>query len=235
MLSLLRFIANQLAPLTLLGAILAYLYPPLFMIFAESVLGMKLVLWMFAITMFALGLVLETEEALGRPLISKLDLQALVSGPELKAYEARSFLGNSGLWKYLRTNYDLDEQIAFIFAQADATRRGDERGTYTFAQLPNELWKEPLSTARQDALVDAVTLDHEGIVLGLSGFFAARGLEIAELNTRRYNAPHTGAAMFSVQMTVNVPAEVHTGGLREEFMEYCDSENLDAVFEPAQR
>lgn len=84
-------------------------------------------------------------------------------------------------------------------------------------------------------LVDAVTLDHEGIVLGLSGFFAARGLEIAELNTRRYNAPHTGAAMFSVQMTVNVPAEVHTGGLREEFMEYCDSENLDAVFEPAQR
>ena len=62
MLSLLRLIANQLAPLTLLGAILAYLYPPLFMVFAESVLGMKLVLWMFAITMFALGLVLETEE-----------------------------------------------------------------------------------------------------------------------------------------------------------------------------
>ncbi len=84
-------------------------------------------------------------------------------------------------------------------------------------------------------LVDAVTLDHAGIVLGLSDFFAKRELHIAELNTRRYNAPHTGAAMFSVQLTVNVPAEVHTGSLREEFMEYCDSENLDAVFEPAQR
>ena len=84
-------------------------------------------------------------------------------------------------------------------------------------------------------LVDVVTLDHEGIVLGLSDFFAKRGLEIAELNTRRYNAPHTGAAMFSVQMTINVPADVHTAGLREEFMEYCDSENLDAVLEPAQR
>jgi len=59
---LLYFIANQLAPLTLLGAILGYLYPPLFMIFAQPLLGMKLVLWMFAITMFALGLVLQTDD-----------------------------------------------------------------------------------------------------------------------------------------------------------------------------
>jgi len=62
MLSLLRLIAAQLAPLTLAGAILAYLYPPVFMVFAEPLLGMKLVLWMFAITMFGLGLVLETDE-----------------------------------------------------------------------------------------------------------------------------------------------------------------------------
>jgi BASS family bile acid:Na+ symporter len=60
--NLLRFIANQLAPLTLLGAIIGYLYPPVFMVFATTVLGMKLVLWMFAITMFALGLVLEADD-----------------------------------------------------------------------------------------------------------------------------------------------------------------------------
>jgi len=36
-------------------------------------------------------------------------------------------------------------------------------------------------------VIDVVSLDHEGIVLGLSNFFAARKLEIAELNTRRYN------------------------------------------------
>jgi len=83
--------------------------------------------------------------------------------------------------------------------------------------------------------VDVVTLDHEGIVFGLSGFFATRGLEIAEVSTRRYNAPHTGALMFSVQMTVNVPRSVHVATLREEFLEYCDEQNLDAVMEPAQR
>ncbi len=84
-------------------------------------------------------------------------------------------------------------------------------------------------------LVDVVTLDHEGIVFGLSNFFATRGLEIAEVSTRRYNAPHTGALMFSVQMTVNVPQNLHVATLRDEFLEYCEEQNLDAVMEPAHR
>jgi glycine cleavage system transcriptional repressor len=41
--------------------------------------------------------------------------------------------------------------------------------------------------------------------------------------------------MFSVQMTVNVPRTVHVATLREEFLEYCDEQNLDAVMEPAHR
>ncbi len=84
-------------------------------------------------------------------------------------------------------------------------------------------------------LIDAVSLDHEGIVLGLSDFFAVRELEISEMNTRRYNAPHTGAKMFSVHMTVNVPATLSVAQLRDEFLDYCDQENLDAVMEPADR
>ncbi|MDH3978630.1 MAG: glycine cleavage system protein R [Gammaproteobacteria bacterium] len=84
-------------------------------------------------------------------------------------------------------------------------------------------------------VIDVVSLDHEGIVLGLSNFFASKDLEIAELNTRRYNAPHTGAAMFSVQMTVNIPAGMQVSALRDEFLEYCDTENLDALMEPASR
>lgn len=54
--SFLRFIAKQLAALTLLGAVLAYLYPPLFLIFKASYL------WFFAVTMFALGVVLDPQE-----------------------------------------------------------------------------------------------------------------------------------------------------------------------------
>jgi len=83
--------------------------------------------------------------------------------------------------------------------------------------------------------VDVIALDQEGIVAGLSNFFSSRSLTIADLNTRLYNAPHTGSAMFSVQMTISIPRSTHLATLREEFHEYCESQNLDAVIEPAQR
>jgi glycine cleavage system regulatory protein len=36
-------------------------------------------------------------------------------------------------------------------------------------------------------------------------------------------------------MTVNVPSTVQVSGLRDEFLEYCETENLDAIIEPADR
>lgn len=80
--------------------------------------------------------------------------------------------------------------------------------------------------------VDVVCLDQAGIVSALSGFFAARGIDIAEMNTRSYPAPHTGAPMFGVYMVINVPSSIHLGAMREEFMDLCDNLNLDAILEP---
>lgn len=53
---ILRLIANGLAPLTLIGAILAYFMPEYFLIFGS------IFKWLFAATMFALGVVLEPTE-----------------------------------------------------------------------------------------------------------------------------------------------------------------------------
>ena len=89
--------------------------------------------------------------------------------------------------------------------------------------------------AREDMIpysVDVVCLDQAGIVAAVSGFFAARGIDIGELSTRGYAAAHTGAQMFSVYMIINVPARIHVGALREEFMDFCDQMNLDAILEP---
>ena len=64
MITLLRLIANGLAPLTLLGAIAAYFAPGLFLPFKD------VYLWLFAATMFSLGVVLEPadlRETLTRP------------------------------------------------------------------------------------------------------------------------------------------------------------------------
>jgi len=93
---------------------------------------------------------------------------------------------------------------------------------------------EPRGT-RTDMLpysVDVVCLDQSGIVSGLSGFFSSRGVDIAEVSTRTYPAAHTGAQMFAVQMVVNVPGRIQVAQLREDFMEFCDSLNLDAILEP---
>jgi glycine cleavage system transcriptional repressor len=88
---------------------------------------------------------------------------------------------------------------------------------------------------RPDAVtysVDVVCLDQPGVVFNLAGFFSSRGIDIAEVNTRSFAAAHTGAPMFSVQMTVHVPSRIQIAALREEFMELCDHMNLDAILEP---
>jgi glycine cleavage system transcriptional repressor len=80
--------------------------------------------------------------------------------------------------------------------------------------------------------IDVIGPDQAGIVSGLAGFLTARQIEIAEVASRSYAAAQTGAAMFAVQMMINVPARQPIATLREDFMEYCDSQNLDAILEP---
>jgi glycine cleavage system transcriptional repressor len=44
--------------------------------------------------------------------------------------------------------------------------------------------------------------------------------------------PRTGTPMFSVHLTVDIPATLQIAMLRDEFMDFCDQLNLDAVIEP---
>ena len=85
---------------------------------------------------------------------------------------------------------------------------------------------------RMPYAVDVVSLDQQGIVYNLANFFAARDVEIAEVATRHYSAAHTGAPMFEVQMAVNIPASLHVAGFKDEFHDFCDELNLDAMLEP---
>lgn len=80
--------------------------------------------------------------------------------------------------------------------------------------------------------VDVISMDHPGIVNNLAGFFAERNINIEDMSTSSYAAAHTGTPMFAVHMTVGIPADMHIAALREEFMDYCDRLNLDAVLEP---
>ena len=80
--------------------------------------------------------------------------------------------------------------------------------------------------------VEVLSIDQPGIVHELANFFSTRQINIRELNTNRYAAAHTGTPMFSLYMTVNIPSDVRIANLRDDFLEYCDNLNMDAVLEP---
>ena len=80
--------------------------------------------------------------------------------------------------------------------------------------------------------VEVVAMDQPGIVRSLAAFFSRNGINIEELQTSTYPAPHTGTPLSSVVMTVGIHAKVHIPTLRSDFLDYCDELNLDATFEP---
>lgn len=80
--------------------------------------------------------------------------------------------------------------------------------------------------------VEVVAIDHPGIVHEVANFFARREINIEDVYTSRYPAPHTGAPMFTLHMTVGIPADTSIATVRGEFMDFCDELNLDAMLAP---
>ena len=76
--------------------------------------------------------------------------------------------------------------------------------------------------------VEVVAIDHPGIVHKLASFFSGRQINIVDLHTERYAAAHTATPMFSVSITIGVPADMAIKALRDEFIDMCDELNLDA-------
>ena len=79
--------------------------------------------------------------------------------------------------------------------------------------------------------VKVVSMDHPGIVHNISDFLSSRNLNIEEVETKTYPAAHTGTPMFSLDMTISIPADSSVRNLRDEFITFCDDLNLDASLE----
>jgi glycine cleavage system transcriptional repressor len=124
----------------------------------------------------------------------------------------------SGAWNAVAK---LEAQLKTLGAKLELTVVA--RATEARATRPNML----------PYLVDVVSMDHPGIVHDIAEFFSTRAINIEDLSTWTYAAAHTGTPMFSLSMTVAVPAELPIGQLREEFTRFCDELNLDATLEPA--
>ncbi len=88
------------------------------------------------------------------------------------------------------------------------------------------------SSKKVPYMVEVVSMDHPGIVNNVADFFSSRNINIEDLSTGSYSAAHTGTNMFTMQMVISIPADLHLRDLRAHFTEFCDNLNLDAIMEP---
>ncbi len=88
---------------------------------------------------------------------------------------------------------------------------------------------------KQDHLpyhVEVISIDHPGIVYKVADFFSSRQINVEEMNTSSHHAPHTGTPMFVLNMVLGIPRKQSITQLRESFLDFCDSQNLDGLLEP---
>lgn len=90
----------------------------------------------------------------------------------------------------------------------------------------------PISRNQLSYMIEVVSMDHPGIVYDIAKFMSDHKINIEDLTTSSYAAPHTGTQMFSMNMTISIPADLSIATLRNEFMDMCDDLNLDAVMGP---
>ncbi len=80
--------------------------------------------------------------------------------------------------------------------------------------------------------IDVVGIDQPGVILEITQFMTKSKLSIQDMFSNNYLASSTGAKMFSLHMTINIPMDASIASVRGDFMDFCDRLNLDAIMEP---
>ena len=70
------------------------------------------------------------------------------------------------------------------------------------------------------------------IINELCQFFMDHNVELENLTCDTYQAPQTGGTMLNATFTVTLPAGVQISWLRDQFLDFADALNLDALIEP---
>jgi len=81
-------------------------------------------------------------------------------------------------------------------------------------------------------VVEVIAADKPGVLFQLADFFERQAITIEQLQSTRYRAMQTGADMLSAQLTIGIPNTTHIAALRDDFLEFCDGLNLDAIMDP---
>lgn len=83
--------------------------------------------------------------------------------------------------------------------------------------------------------LETLSVDRDNIIEAVSSFLSIRGIEIEEVSGSSYQAPYISTSVFATKFIVLIPPEVRLLSLREEFLDFCDQLNIDAILEPIKR
>lgn len=83
--------------------------------------------------------------------------------------------------------------------------------------------------------VDVYAPDQPGVLNEVVSFFSLRDIRIHDVAASRYEAPFSGSPLFTAHLIVKVPSAIRVISLRDEFLDFCDHANLDAIMEPIER
>lgn len=83
--------------------------------------------------------------------------------------------------------------------------------------------------------VDIVTMDRKGILYDLASFFSDHSILIHDLSSSCYEAAYTDTPMLSAHIVIKIPPELRIVSFRDEFLDFCDRLNIDAILEPVKR
>lgn len=83
--------------------------------------------------------------------------------------------------------------------------------------------------------IEVIGLDQVNLISSLLNFLLKNGTEIQEFSSIRYPAPFNQSLLCATKIVIIVPQDTPLLRLREDFIEFCDQHNIDAIMEPFKR
>jgi len=84
-------------------------------------------------------------------------------------------------------------------------------------------------------MLETISMDKKDLLFAVTSFLIDRGIAIEEITASRHQAAFFNNTVFSSKFILLVPDDVRILSLREEFLDFCDNINIDAILEPIKR
>jgi glycine cleavage system transcriptional repressor len=83
--------------------------------------------------------------------------------------------------------------------------------------------------------LETISLDKKDLLYSITSFLDEHGIMIEEISANRQHAAYFDNTVFTSKFILLVPDDVRILSLREEFLDFCDNLNIDAILEPIKR